>query len=680
MKHWENNQSDLMTAMKAVAKDLGVKIVDASSIDAIAKKSNIRFRKVSLKTHWWKSDAGPLLGFSKKYQKPCALLLKSNQYFMIIPALNLKKPLSLNEANHLENTAYCFYRTFPNSPLNLKHILLFSTYKLRGEIGNYLMLEVFISLLGLLFPIMTGLILDSVIPNGDISLLTQFLLGLMVSIFAGTAFSLSQSFTLMRLRYKTNLTAQVALWDRLLRSPVNFFRKFTSGDLASRARGIDSIQQQMTSTIYSGILNGFFSVLILGLLFYYNVVLATLALILGLIGSAIIFFFNVAQLKYQRKLLEVKGKLSGLLFQLLTSISKIRVANSEKNAFLRWSTLFIEKNKLFIKSRTLSNYFSIIFSFFSTTITIIIYLAVFQQIHKLSFGDFIAFNAAFGQFFAAMLAMANCITDIILIIPLYERIKPILISIPETEHERGEIVLSGHIEIKNIKFSYEQKGIPLFEGLSLNIPAQKRIALVGQTGSGKSSIFRLLLKFETPEEGCILYDGQDLNTLNIQFLRRQLGVVLQTSTLLPGTIYENILGLESNLTIEDAFEAARIAEFADDIKHLPMGMHTLLMEGGRTFSAGQRQRLMLARALVRKPKILLLDEATSALDNKTQEHIHRNLSDLNITQVIAAHRLSTIRDADYIYVFENGKVIQRGSFDKLIIEHGLFCEMVNRQK
>jgi NHLM bacteriocin system ABC transporter ATP-binding protein len=676
---WIANEAELHATCRLVGNALGLTMVAGPTVEIIAKRSQIRWRKVVLEQGWWQYDAGPLVGFSRHHHKPCALITKGHRYFIIVPTLNLELPLTPKTAHMLEKTAYSFYPALPSRAITLKDLLTFATLNLKGEFVSFLTLEGLISLLGLIFPIMFGLILDYVIPNADFPSLIALLLGLLVSVLGSTALGLSQAFTLMRLRFKTNLYAQAAIWDRVLKLPVTFFRHYTAGDLSARARGIDTIQQQLTGTIYTGVLNGLFSILTVGLLFYYNPTLASIAFLLAVVGGLLIFSFDLLQLKYERKLLEIRGRLSGLLFQFLSSISKLRVTKSEKRAFAEWFKVFKEKNSFFFKSRTIANRFAVLFPFFTIITTMIIFTMAVQQRQKLSFGDFIAFNAALGEFFSAMLGMASSVTDILLIIPLYERIKPILTEIPEREESNGPLLQDGNIEIKEVTFRYEPTLPPLFEKISLVIPKAQRIALVGQTGSGKSSLFRLLLRFETPESGIILYNGQDLATVNLPDLRRQFGVILQTSTLFPGTIYENIVGFEEGYTLEEASEAARLAAIAEEIQAMPMGMHTLVLEGGRTFSVGQRQRLMLARALIRKPKILLLDEATSALDNKTQAQIHHNLSQLKITQVIAAHRLSTVQDADYIYVFEQGKIIEAGTYASLMHESGVFSEMVQRQ-
>jgi ATP-binding cassette subfamily C protein len=298
---------------------------------------------------------------------------------------------------------------------------------------------------------------------------------------------------------------------------------------------------------------------------------------------------------------------------------------------------------------------------------------------SLSTGSFLAFNAAFGQFVAASLQMASVVVSLLSIVPIYERAKPILETVPEVDLAKtnpGE--LTGAIELSHISFHYHADGPLILDDVSMHVGSGEFVALVGPSGAGKSSVFRLLLGFEAPDTGSVYYDRQDLATLDVQAVRRQTGVVLQNAQVLPGTVFENIVG-SAPLTIEDATEAATMAGLAQDIEQMPMGMHTFIMEGGGTLSGGQRQRLLIARAVVGKPRILLFDEATSALDNRTQAHVSNSLEALHTTRVVVAHRLSTIVHADRIYVMDKGRVVQVGTYDELLNQDGLFVALARRQ-
>jgi ATP-binding cassette subfamily C protein len=264
-------------------------------------------------------------------------------------------------------------------------------------------------------------------------------------------------------------------------------------------------------------------------------------------------------------------------------------------------------------------------------------------------------------------------------VPLYERSRPILHAMPESVSAVVETPeLLGGIELARVSFKYTPDGPLVLQELDVQISPGEFVAFVGPSGSGKSTVFRLLLGFDSPSSGAVFFDGQDLCGLDARSVRQQIGVVLQQGTLLPGDIFTNIVG-SSSLTLDDAWAAARQAGLEEDIEALPMGMHTFIAEGGGNLSGGQLQRLLIARALAGKPRILLFDEATSALDNVTQEAVARNLERINATRVVIAHRLSTVRKADRIFVLEGGRVVESGNFDKLMKANGRFAELARRQ-
>ena len=280
----------------------------------------------------------------------------------------------------------------------------------------------------------------------------------------------------------------------------------------------------------------------------------------------------------------------------------------------------------------------------------------------------------------ALMTLSEAALGILRVIPIYERLRPILEEPAEVEEGRqhpGE--LSGAIEVSHLHFRYEKDGPLIIDDVSFRIEPGEFVAFVGGSGSGKSTIMRMLLGFERPEAGTIYYDNQDLNSLDLRAVRQQVGVVLQDSQLLPTDIFRNIVGTSSK-TVDDAWAAAEAAGLADDIKAMPMGMHTMISQGGGTFSGGQRQRLMIARAVVDKPRILFLDEATSALDNQTQAHVTESMAQLHATRIAVAHRLSTIVDADRIFVLEKGVIVETGSYDELVALGGYFTELVKRQE
>ena len=295
--------------------------------------------------------------------------------------------------------------------------------------------------------------------------------------------------------------------------------------------------------------------------------------------------------------------------------------------------------------------------------------------------DYLAFSAAYGVVSGAFTAFAGIVTSTAQIQPILEMAEPILKTEPEMAEEK-EIVtrLSGAIELSSVSFRYQENTPYIIDNLNLKIKPGEYVAIVGRSGCGKSTLMRLLLGFETPEKGAIYYDRKDMRSLDLQSLRRKMGVVTQDGSLFLGDIFSNITVSAPNLTIDEAWEAAELAGIADDIRAMPMGMHTVIGEGQGGISGGQKQRIMIARAIAPKPKILLLDEATSALDNKTQKQVSDALDNLNCTRIVIAHRLSTIQNCDRILVLDGGKIVEEGSYDALIQKGGVFAELVERQR
>lgn len=443
--------------------------------------------------------------------------------------------------------------------------------------------------------------------------------------------------------------------------------------------GVDSIRQVLSGVTVNAILGGVFSLVNFALMLYYDPGLSTIGLGMVVLFLGLTSWINRRQLRVQGAVYEVQGKVAGLLLQLLNGIAKLRVAGVEARAFKAWAAAFAQQRHLLFKGRVLANVVTVI----DAVVPLLASMALFGYIaaarDSLPLGNFLAFNMAYGQFLAAVLSMNAALTGSLVVAPLYRRLAPILETLPEVDDiksDPGE--LHGSIEINHVAFRYQPDGPLILDDVSITMAPGQFVALVGPSGSGKSTLFRLLLGFETPEAGTIFYDGKDLAQLDLRAVRRQLGVVIQNAALMPGSIFENIIGSEP-LTLDDAWEAARMAGLDQDIDAMPMGMHTMVAEGMGTLSGGQRQRLIIARALVRRPRILLFDEATSALDNRTQEIVSHSLERLHATRVVIAHRLSTIQHADRIYVIVGGRLVQQGSFAELLAVAGPFAALARRQ-
>jgi len=651
----------------------------ADVFSVIAVAARVRIRRITLGDDWWRHTSGPFVGALKDGNLPVALLPKGRGYLMVDPRTGERVKVDARVAARLSDSAHMLYRPLPDQRVNARQLWRYAMHGRGKEMFVVFAAGICSALIGLATPVATGWIFDFVIPGAEFAQLEQIVFLLMAGTIGTALFSLAQSLTLLRVQGITDGTVQAAVMDRLMALPVAFFRNYTAGDLANRALGINSISSQLSGVTLSTVFSGMFSLFSFGLMLWYDWKLSLvggLIVVIALIGALWLVYL---QLRFQRPLYEIQGVLAGKVLQFLSGIAKLRVAGAESRAFANWAHDYAEQNRLSMGARVRGYRESLFASLMSQGSTIIIFAVMALWLGKLGSGDFVAFNSAYGQFFAGMMGLTGALAGSMSVIPLYERSRPILDSLPETDDRKaypGD--LTGRIDIDRVSFRYDADGPLILDDINITIAPGEFVAFVGPSGAGKSTVFRLLMGFEKPAAGTVSYDHKDLDGLDLRSVRRQIGVVLQNGQLLPGSIFQNIVG-NSPYTLDDAWEAARLAGLEDDIKAMPMGMETVISEGAATFSGGQRQRLMIARAVVRKPRILLFDEATSALDNATQRQVSDALDQLKATRVVIAHRLSTIVHADRIYVIRAGQVVQSGTYAELVAVEGEFAELARRQ-
>lgn len=683
----------LLSACGIVGKAAKIKITeppkslsDVPSKDPlgdIAIASQVKMRQVVLRGEWWREDNGPLLAYMKEDERPVALIpISPSKYYLHDPSEKSKTLIDLQMADKIKPFAMAFYKPFPNKKLTAKDLLIFgleSSWK--RDIAMIVIMGITGGLLGLLVPIATGIVFDSIIPAGERAQLLQVGFFLAASALAVMLFQLTRSLAMLRLEGKIEGSVQAAVWDRLLGLPVPFFKDYTSGELAMRAMGISQIRQTLSGVTITTIISSIFSGFQFLLLFYYSWKLALVATAVVMLAMLLTLALGLIQIPLERKLVEIMDNVTGLTLELINGVNKFRVAGAEKRAFFLWASKFGETATVYMKKEKLGNLLTAFNSMFPIISAMIIFFVLqhFEEIN-LDPGKFIAFNSAFIAFYTAMIAMSEALLATNNVIPLYQRSKPILESLPEHDEAKGAPgVLTGDIEISHVSFRYKEDGPLILKDVSLSIKAGEYVGLVGPSGSGKSTLFRVLLGFEKPETGQVFYNGQDINNVDVRSIRKQLGVVLQNGKLMSGDVFSNIIGSNPGLTMSDAIEASKMAGLYDDLKQMPMGMHTVISEGGGTLSGGQRQRLLIARAIVNRPKIIYFDEATSALDNRTQDIVRESLDSLQATRVVIAHRLSTIMNCDKIVVFDKGKIIEVGTYEELMANNGLFSELAKRQ-
>jgi ATP-binding cassette subfamily C protein len=685
----------LLVAAGAVLKALGIKIRPPARsenlqrvkepLEALARASRIRLRRVLLQDLWWEKDCGPMVAYTEEDNCPVALLpVSPGRYEIFDPADHTRFAVNYRRAKLLSPVAYTFYRSLPEKALNALDVLKFALFRRGQDLLVILFAGIVTTLLGMITPVATAIIMDNAIPDSNTKLLLQIGLVLLVATFVTVLFRLLQGFAILRVETVSDVSTQAAVWDRLLKLPVSFFRQYTTGDLHNRVQSITSIRRQLSGNTLVSFITGLFALLYLWQLFYYSPTLALVGVVVALVMTVVIIISGAILQSKVRPLLELQGNIFGQTVQLINGISKLRIAGACERAFASWSKNYSRQVKLELSTQKVEDTVTLATTVIPTLTNAVLFWFAIQMSQQtgstgLSIGTFLAFNTAFATFIEGTADVSSTVTEILQVIPEWKRTQPILKTLPEADVSKADPGrIAGKIVMERVSFRYSQDRPLTLDNISISVDPGQFIALVGTSGSGKSTILRLLLGFETPETGSIYYDGQDLSRLDVNAVRRQLGVVLQNGQLQSASIFD-IIGGGAQITLDEAWEAAEMAGFADDIATMPMNMHTVVSEGGSNLSGGQRQRLLIARALALKPRVLLFDEATSALDNKTQAIVSQSLEQLQVTRIAIAHRLSTIRSASRIYVLQTGRVVQQGSFKELAAEKGLFAQLMARQ-
>lgn len=681
----------LFAACRLVGEAMGVslkppmaRLSDRGGFQAvaeIARASRLRVRKTLLRGGWRDQDVGPLIAWFGEARQPVAILpARGRGYDLVDADTGLRRPLDDAAAEALSADAAAFYRPLPEGTLSAWRLIRWTSGQVRADISRVVLAAMTLALLGLAAPMITAVLVNEAIPRGDLSALVFCAAALGATSIAAAGFQAIQGVALQRLGGVGDWVLQAAVMDRLLRLPAAFFKRYTAGDLADRVLGVDEIRRVLTGRAVGGLLSGVFCLFGLGLMFAFDARLAWIAAAFILVQGAVIVAVSAVRLGRERRYFDAQGRAQGLVLQMLTGVGKLRAADAATRVFGLWVRRFSEQKAHFIASQHQANRLTT----FEAAFPVLASVAVFALARPTSgpvtdAGGFLAFFAAFGQALAAMTSLGAAVGETLVAAPFFDRLRPILsepLEVADGGEAPGEI--SGAFEVSQVSFRYAAAGPPVIDRLSLQVGQGEFVAVVGPSGGGKSTLFRLLLGFEQPQSGAILFDGRSIDTLDMGAVRQQIGVVLQNGKLTSGSLYENICGA-AQVPVEQVWRAVRQAGLDADIEAMPMGLHTIITEGVSALSGGQRQRLMIARALVRRPRLLLFDEATSALDNRTQSIVSDALSKLNVTRVVIAHRLSTVRDADRIVVIARGAVVQSGRFETLSQEPGLFADLARRQ-
>ena len=656
-----------------------VKEVD-DQIEYSCRQSGIMYRSVKLEKGWYRDAAGAMLGRLKSGEVVALLPDKLGRYGFFNP--NTQKRVKLNRKTQelFEEDAYCFYKPFPLKKIGIRDLIkyIFSTIDV-SVIVYIVAITLFATLVGMITPKITKILFSDVLESKSLQLLLS-----VACFYVCTSLSLLlirgiKSLLMNRVSIQMDVSVQAATMARVLSLPPNFFKNYSSGEITSRAQSVNSLCTSLVQTFLSTGLTSLFSLLYITQVFVYAKELVVPALCVTIATLVFSVVSSLVQMKISEKQMELSGKMSGLTYQIITGVQKIKLSGSEKRVFARWLNHYSEEAKLTYNPPKFLLFNGVISTAISLVGTIVMYFFAVQS--NVSVADYTAFNSAYGMLSGALMSVAGIALTAARIKPVFEMAKPIMNAEPEISEGKQTVTkISGGIELSHVSFRYDVNSPLVVDDLSLKIKPGQYVAVVGKTGCGKSTLLRLLLGFEKPQKGAIYYDGRDIETVDLRSLRKKIGVVTQNGKLFQGDIYSNIVISAPYLSVDDAWKAAEVADIAEDIRKMPMGMHTIISEGAGGISGGQKQRLMIARAVAPNPKILMFDEATSALDNITQKKVSEALDGLKCTRIVIAHRLSTIKQCDRIIVLDGGKIAEDGTYDELLAKKGYFYELVERQR
>ena len=532
---------------------------------------------------------------------------------------------------------------------------------------------------GMLLPYFTQILTGEVVQVKDFNLFVSVSIYVVAAAIGGLLISTIQGFVGSRINIKMDQLVTRKTMARLLNLPASFFKKYNTGELSQRFASTINLASILMNGVVMSLVSAIMSMAYLVQLtqFAPALILPTVIVLIATTGFSILISFIQARVSKVQMVLS--SKKSGLTYETINGIQKIRLSGSEKRVFVKWAEVYARAARLLYNPPLIIRLSAAITVLISLIGDIVIYFVAVQS--GVDVGDYMAFQTSYGVLAAAFASLTQVVSSMASVPPILNMASPILEETPEEEEEKMVLdKVNGNIKLDNVSFSYGENMPNVLDGINLDIHSGDYIAIVGKTGCGKSTLVRLLLGFEKPKNGNIYYDEHNMNDIDLTSLRRNIGTVTQNGTLFHADIFSNIIISAPNLKVDDAWVAAEIANIADDISDMPMGMKTVISEGQGSISGGQKQRIMIARAIVHKPKILIFDEATSALDNVTQKSIAESIGKLECTRIVIAHRLSTIQNADRIIMLEGGHIIEDGTYDELIKYDGKFAELVERQR
>lgn len=644
------------------------------------RSSGIMYRRVKLEKNWYKEAFCPIIAVRKEDGLPTALLPKTLNGFRFYDSERGKmRSVGRRTAGLFEQNAVCFYRPLPMKSLGITDLLLYLRSCLSVmDTGFITLLTLLTTAIGLLMPRLNLLITGLVLESQNVSLLLGTAVFMLSALVSRQLVNMVKELGISRLRIKTAGSVEAAMMMRVLGLPVSFFRQYSAGEFANRLSSVGRLCGLLVDNIFVMGVSSLSSLLYINQISHFAPSLARPALYVILITAGAGILFSVMEMGIMRASLEENARNEGISYGILRGMQKIRTAGAEKRAFSKWARTYSRKVSLIYDLPFLLKIKDVIISGIALAGTVLFYYIAVES--GVSQSEYIAFTTSYALVMGAFSSVADVARAAAGIKPILDIAAPILDKVPESSGNKLMVTsLQGGIEVSNLCFRYGPNMPYVLDGLNLKIKPGESVAIVGRTGCGKSTLVRLLLGFEIPEKGAIYYDGRNLAKLEPRSLRRRIGTVIQDAGLLRGEILSNITLSSQRLTEEDAWAAAETAGIADEIRSMPMGMHTMIGEGDGGISGGQKQKILIARAAAGSPKIMIFDEATGALDERSEKHIAEALERTNCTRIVIAHRLSTVRNCDRILMMEGGKIAEEGTYEELIGKKGRFAKLAALQ-
>lgn len=553
--------------------------------------------------------------------------------------------------------------------------------------GEVILASFFLQLFALVSPLFTQVIIDKVLVHRGLSTLDILAVGLLIIALFEAWLGILRTYLFAHTTNKVDVILGTKLFHHITALPLRYFETRRVGDTVARVRELENIRQFMTGSALTVVLDTFFTVVFIAVMFFYS---ATLTVIALLALPAYILLSVIVTPMYRERLNEkfaAGAENQAYLVESVTGIQTVKSMSIEPNCNSKWEQLLARYVKTSFDTVNLSNTSGNISRFIQkvSVLAILWFGAHMVMASKLTVGQLIAFQMLSGQVSAPVLRLVNLWQSFQQTQLSIERLGDILNYPPEPAFNpnrttlpaiRGEVILEG------VTFRYRQDTSEVLRQVNLHLQPGMRVGIVGRSGSGKSTLTKLIQRLYVPESGRVMIDGVDLAQVEPAWLRRQIGVVLQESFLFSGSIRENIAIARPGASMDDVVKVAKIAGAHDFILEQSEGYDTNVGERGASLSGGQRQRIAIARALMTNPRLLIFDEATSALDYESEHIIQENLDQIceGRTVIIIAHRLSAVRNCHKIVVLDRGQVIEQGNHEKLLGEQGLYHSLYMKQE